>query len=244
MQRLRFAVGVSLGGMVLAASAFVACESETSVFNGGTTSTTTTTSTATGGAGGAGTGGASQGGQAQGGQAQGGQAQGGASQGGAGGASACAPMGDACSGCLYTSCNATYCACSTSPDCMSVSTCALACNPGDTACVEACFAADANGMAEFMLGADCAYTSCSNLCPGTLPIDPCQLCLAENCETQLEACFGNPACVALVDCAQACPPGPQQQNCITQCGLANLGGIQQGQALQGCMSGSCGNSCP
>jgi len=61
------------------------------------------------------------------------------------------------------------------------------------------------------------------------------------CEAEVNRCFGNPDCVALVDCVGGCAAGDDA--CVQGCGFANLDGISDAQALGECRTGTCGGSC-
>lgn len=167
---------------------------------------------------------------------------GGMGTGGAGGSSACmAPSGDACPTCLYDKCNAAFCDCAAQPGCFQVIPCAEACAPGDNACVEGCYQQNSLGFSEFLIVSECAATACLASCPGADQVGDCELCLAQKCEAQFEACVGNPACTALINCVDACPMG--DMNCQQQCAAQYAAGANQVMQLNMCAQMGCSVVC-
>lgn len=71
--------------------------------------------------------------------------------------------------------------------------------------------------------------------------EPCTDCLAQSCEAQYCACYGDPACGALVQCTQGCAPGDAacNQNCLTN----NSSAISEAALLNDCAAANCA-SCP
>ena len=63
-------------------------------------------------------------------------------------------------------------------------------------------------------------------------------CLNENCQEEWEACQENEACMALIECAAACPADTRDE-CVTQCSLENLAGAWDILALQVCAADAC-----
>ncbi len=163
-------------------------------------------------------------------------------QGGAGGAApVCESPGDPCNDCMFQQCNTTFCDCASNPSCLALGACLGQCAAGDQACQNNCFAADSSGLSELAQLGDCSATTCAASCNNPAPVDPCQLCLATQCETELEACFGNAECVALIACAQAC--APNDSACVQGCAFQHLGGAQAGQALATCSNNNCAANC-
>ncbi len=138
-------------------------------------------------------------------------------------------------------CEPVFCGCGASPSCGGFIECISHCIPGDTACNHGCAAANEGGIALAARLGDCSARSCPVACPGATRLDACQSCLMVLCEPQVNTCFSNQDCVALVDCATACPAGDDA--CLQGCGFANLGGISDAQALGDCRNGPCGVSC-
>ncbi|MDI1479991.1 hypothetical protein [Polyangium sp. y55x31] len=210
-----------------------------------TTSGTFTGSTGTAGSGGTGGAGGMGGAGGAGGMGGMGGAGGGMGGTGGGGAPACMqpsdPNPESCRVCMYQQCNLAYCDCATEPACVEIIPCLEACGPMDQACAEACFQKNSLGFAEFVIQGSCASTLCAPSCPNADDIGSCELCLAQQCEQQFEACIGNPECTALIDCLQACPQGNMscQQGCLQQ----HAGGAIQAQQLNQCATMSCGNVC-
>jgi hypothetical protein len=210
-----------------------ACSSD----SGSTTSGGKSTSSSTTGTGGMGEGGA-------GGMGQGGS--GGMGQGGAGGGMvACMAGADTCSQCLYAQCQDTFCNCVAEPQCLGIAPCVQKCAMGDDKCVGACYTANSSGFAQFILTADCMSKSCLNPCSNGMMgggmLSTCQICLAQKCETSLEACVGDAECGAILVCTNKCAAGDKtcQQTCATQ----HPNGVPKLSALLTCSQQQCSMDC-
>ena len=72
--------------------------------------------------------------------------------------------------------------------------------------------------------------------------DACSDCAFGACNALYCTCYDNPACGALVACAQTCAPGDTgcAQNCLTQ----NQAGISDALLLGNCAAGGCAADCP
>ena len=182
----------------------------------GTTTTTTTTTTGEGGAG-----------------------QGGNGQGGEGGTMTCPGLGDDCTNCAAAQCQQTYCACFNNAECVALVTgCLQNCMPGDDACSQDCLSQHPDGISDALLLGDCTAASCPVECPGAgEELTPCVECLLTSCSTEMNTCFADPDCLALVTCAQNCPQ--DDQVCLQTCAMNNPGGIGEAQAVFGCADDQC-----
>lgn len=226
-----------LMGMTAVVIGLVGCGSD-DVTVGGGGSTTTTTITGQGGAGGEGTTTTTSSTTTT-----------TTGQGGNGGGGSCASMGDDCTNCLYAQCNQTYCGCFDNPECALLVQCLMGCQQGGQggqggqSCQETCMSQHPEGLTDALLASDCTAANCDAECPGVgQDLPPCQECLLTNCGPQMEQCFSNPECTALIQCAQACAPGDQA--CITACGQAHLGGLQDAQGVLQCaQSPTCSAQC-
>ena len=152
----------------------------------------------------------------------------------------CDSCGDPCTGCLSTSCPATYCGCYENPSCLDLLTCARDC-AGDKDCVQACYAADQDGISAAVLLSDCAGQTCQGACQWGAPIEPCQSCLATDCSGEYNACIGDAECVGLYQCLTGCPGGDLgcQQACYGDWG----DGVPALQALLDCSKATCAGVC-
>lgn len=222
-----------LVGMTAVVIGLVGCGSD-DVTVGGGGSTTTTTITGQGGAGGEGTTTTTSSttttttGQ-------------GGNGGGGGGSSSCASLGDVCTDCLYANCNQTYCGCFDNQECVLLVNCLQGCQ-GDQACQQTCMNDHPAGVTDALLVSDCTAISCDAECPGAgQDLPPCQECLFTMCETEIDACFANPDCFALLECVQNCPMGDQA--CQQQCASQHIGGIALAQAVLSCGNTNCGAQC-
>lgn len=230
---------LSLGIVVGAAAVvFGGCTSDAAIDS---VTTTGTSSSSSGEGGNAGSGGAAgAGGMASTGGA-GGAGGGMAGAGGmGGGAAACMKPGEACGGCLYEQCQLAYCDCANEPACFKLIACLEACPPNMPDCAGGCYGTYSAGFAEFTIASSCAATLCSPSCPGSDQVKPCDLCLAQKCETQLEACLSNLQCFPLIDCRQKCLGN---MACEQQCDTMYPQGTPLVQALFICAGMGCGNSC-
>jgi hypothetical protein len=228
---------------------------------GATTTATTTTSGVTGttvGAGGSGSGGkmastatttgtGGHGGEAMtGGGGNGGGGNGGAGgAGGTGGAAVCVALADPCTMCAFANCNASYCACYTDPNCNSIVMCNDACdnNPNEPmGCTNDCFVGHGQGTAKEVIASQCAAMNCATACPQASEVKPCELCIAQECATQLGACFNTQPCLALVQCVRDCS-STQNMPCVDMCAAMNPQGIALAMALVQCANTTCETPC-
>lgn len=232
-------------GLASSAIAVGGCSSEN--VNSVTTNGTSGSSTGEGGAGGdagkGGTGGMASGGAggAGGGMAgSGGAAGAGGSAGSGGGGPTCVKPAEACGGCLYEQCQVAYCECNDEPECFGLIGCIQQCPPNMPDCVTGCYAANSAGFAEFSIASSCASTLCAPSCPGSDQVKPCDLCLAQKCEIQLEACLSGAECFPLIDCRNGCMGNMM---CEQKCDMMFPAGQQLVQALFVCASMGCAGSC-
>jgi hypothetical protein len=217
-----------LVGWSMASCAKSADGGESGLGGSSSTSTSHTGGSDTGGGGGVGGGVAGQGGSAG----------GGGENGGAGGA-ACADFGEPCSECELAQCHEVYCACFESTDCVAVATCLLGCPVNDQACFQSCWTANPNGISDAALVQHCGATSCAGACTNLVPLSPCQLCLAQSCESEMNACMALASCTSLLQCAEACTT----QQCQDQCVAAYPSGAVLGAAVIACGNQSCAAEC-
>lgn len=150
----------------------------------------------------------------------------------------CQALGDACTQCLFTSCNPTYCACYAEPACATLVSCTQQC-AGDPSCNQGCFTNNQAGIPEAALVNDCAATSCP-MCPGTAQLDPCSKCLFGACPDALGKCLANAECAALVTCAQGCGG---DLFCQLDCYDAHPAGQNDADAVSTCAQDSCSGQC-
>lgn len=202
------------------------CGSDASTPSSGSSS-----SSGGGGAGGSGDGG---------GGGSGGGGEGG--KGGGGGAGQCAPLGDACTACLSTTCEDLYCGCTGEPQCGALVDCLAACPSEDEACTQGCLTAHEAGISAGFLLNDCGARSCATECPDSKAAPPCQICLFTSCADDLNRCLANPECSAIIQCIAECPSGDML--CQQGCGLAHTAGIPDARAVGTCSDASCAAQCP
>ena len=222
----------------------VACGSDgANTSSSGTTSSTTTTTTGAGGAGGEVTTTSAGGAGGTGGMGQGG------GTGGAGGAPLCQSLGDACSMCLYASCQDLYCTCYNNQACTDlVFTCLNQCDPASAdyqMCTQDCATMYPGGVSDGALLGGCSDQNCAADCPTSgIPIDPCSECLFTNCSNEMNACFANAECAAILQCAQECPVAdPGNPDCPTDCATMHPLGAQQALAVLNCSNTNCSTEC-
>jgi len=154
---------------------------------------------------------------------------------------ACQGLGDACTDCAFAApaCNESYCACLSNQTCIGLSQCFNGCAAMDEACIDACELTWSNGYSEYLLMAGCMGDSCSAECGfDGLPI--CTTCLSEQCEPELEACLGQPACNEYFDCLNACPDN--DPGCPSGC-YAAAPDKTAVDALGTCLTASCPTEC-
>ncbi len=203
-----------------------------------TTSSAVSSSSSSGSSGEGGKGGAGgSGGTAGAGGAGGGTAGGG---GMGGGAVTCAKPGEMCGDCLYDQCQAAYCDCTSESACTNIIACIKGCSPMMPDCAGGCFATFATGFAEFTIASSCVATLCAPSCPGSDQVKPCDLCLAQKCETQMESCLANTQCFPLINCREQCAGNMM---CEKQCDMTYPTGLPLVQDLFKCAVADCPNSC-
>jgi len=229
------AIGLaSLAGWGMASCAKSSSSDETGLGGLGGTSSSHTGGNGTGGGAGASAGGGVAG---EGGSAGGGTA--GAGGGGGAGGAACFDVGEPCSECEIVQCPEEYCHCFQSSDCVAVATCLLNCPPNDQACFQACWTANPDGISDAALVQHCGATICSASCAGLVPLSACELCLAQTCESEMNACMAVAACTALLQCVEACTTETCQNDCIN----ANPGGVALATVVFECGNQSCVTEC-
>lgn len=157
-----------------------------------------------------------------------------------GSAATCTKPGNGCGDCLYEQCQLAYCECADEPKCFGLIGCIQACAPNMPNCVNACYATNSTGFAEFVIASSCSATLCAPSCPGSDQVKPCDLCLAQKCEMQLETCLGDAQCFPLINCRDKCMGNMM---CEQQCDTMFPLGVPLVQALFGCASVGCMNSC-
>ncbi len=215
---------------------------------GGTTATTTPGTGGAGGGIGPGSGGSVASGGA--GPGSGGSvANGGAGPGGAGPGSGgaggspmiCPGFGDACTGCLSTSCSQTYCDCHGNPDCVQLALCFNGCTVGDQTCYQSCDTSHANGISSFYLVENCGASACASQCAGAVALTPCEVCTFTNCGTETNTCLADAGCHAIENCISMCQDDTCRQACL---GGHSQGSVNKANALVQCALSSCPNTCP
>lgn len=157
-----------------------------------------------------------------------------------GGGPTCAKPGNPCGDCLFDQCNIAYCGCQDEAACTGLIGCIQACPPMMPDCASGCYAMHAAGFAEFTIASSCAGTLCAPSCPGSDQVKACDLCLAQQCEMQLEACLGNAECFPLIDCNEACMGN---MGCQQQCVAMYPNGVPVVQALFQCAGMGCSMAC-
>jgi hypothetical protein len=221
--------------LVLGMMALVGCGSDDSAEG---SSATGGTASGSGGATGATTGSSTGEG---GGGAGGGGAGGGATGAGGGNTAACTSDGTACGTCSLAQCEDLYCGCREDADCNGLFECLLACNADDQDCAQACASAHEGGVSQVALAASCAASACSAECPTAQALGPCELCLFESCADDMNRCFANAECAAILDCIGECPPG--NTLCAQRCAGRHPDGVDDVQRVGECTQDPCAASC-
>jgi hypothetical protein len=67
----------------------------------------------------------------------------------------------------------------------------------------------------------------------------CQLCVQNQCASELNACVSSGECLAILECAQAC----SDQACVDQCVAAHPAGKVGFSAVDACVKYKCGGPC-
>lgn len=157
-----------------------------------------------------------------------------------GGAAACMKPGNTCGDCLFEQCQNAYCDCANEPECFLLIGCIQACPPNMPDCVSGCYLTHSKGFSEFTIASSCSGTLCAPSCPGSGQVKPCDLCLAQQCETQFETCLANTQCFPLIQCRQNCMGNT---TCEQQCDTMYPQAAPLVQSLYSCAMMGCGNSC-
>jgi hypothetical protein len=163
--------------------------------------------------------------------------------GGAGGATeVCPGFGDPCTECWSAGCAAEYCECVDNPECFALFQCAGGCPAGGD-CIGQCFASHPNGASDVILLNDCSAQACATECGSQVddPLDPCGLCLFDDCEAETNACTVEPDCWPLSACLQACAPASIQ--CQSDCYAMHPDGVPPLQTLIDCANTTCAADC-
>jgi VDE lipocalin domain len=195
----------------------------------------TTSSSSAGGAGGAG--GAGVGGSGTGGVGVGGAG----GQGAGGGNPGCPGLGDPCTDCMAIQCSPAYCACYGNQDCSELYQCFGTCAPNDAACQQACYTDHEDGISDATLFGHCAATTCDAACEFGSELTPCQVCLYDDCEPEMNQCIANPDCTAIFACFQGCDPG--DPGCPMACFMQYPDGSDDAQSVSQCAQTICAPAC-
>ena len=158
---------------------------------------------------------------------------------GAGGGSACADLGDVCTSCELAACADRYCACYENTACGLLASCVLACPLSDTSCLQACYTQHPDGISDGALLVHCAASDCPQACPGYQPLEPCTLCLYEECPATMNTCVANAECTQLLLCIDACA----DETCQNQCYADYPAGLRDAAALGTCSQRHCIDAC-
>jgi hypothetical protein len=152
----------------------------------------------------------------------------------------CQGFGDPCTDCAFAapSCNGAYCDCVGDTTCLGLSSCYNGCQPNDEACADACEATWFNGYGDYLLMLSCMGDSCSQDCGGVQALPTCTVCLASQCEAELEGCLGDADCNEYLDCVGACTNPGCELGCYTA--AMDTTAID---ALGVCLTGTCGADC-
>ncbi|MEJ7730523.1 MAG: hypothetical protein WKG00_15040 [Polyangiaceae bacterium] len=163
-------------------------------------------------------------------------------------------------------CEAEATTCAGNADCVAINTCLQPC--ADDACVDACFNANPNGVADFTALVECTFGdgatpgACGTVCvsaascddggPEFATCDDCQTTetdIGGCCEAVASTCFANVACTDLLTCFDGCGPN---MACQDQCQVTYAAGLNDLIAVSDCLFGdgsvgavgSCGVACP
>ncbi len=153
----------------------------------------------------------------------------------------CSGFGDMCTECVAEACPADWCGCANSMDCLALFSCTDGCN-GDEACNQMCITQHQDGVSAAILVSACAGGPCDASCPqGGDELDPCEECLYQSCDDEMNACLAVPACLDLWDCLKACAQLDLtcQQNCYASFGA----GVAPLQAVVDCATAVCDPVC-
>src|SRR5262249_6379313 len=149
---------------------------------------------------------------------------------------------DPCTSCLSVTCPERYCNCYDNSECFALFQCANPCN-GDQDCIQVCYSAHQDGIADAALLNDCAGTVCAKECPGNSGggTDPCGTCILQTCEKEANACLAQPECLKLYNCLSACPN--LDLMCQDGCYNDHSAGIPSLQAMLNCAANKCSDTC-
>ena len=157
----------------------------------------------------------------------------------------CMPLGDPCTACEFAECASEYCACYANVSCGRLGTCIEACpdGPSGDACRQTCLSNNPDGISAGGLLVHCAATVCgtggAGACEGYAPLDPCQLCLFEQCASDMNSCLANADCAAILACVASCTSDP----CREACPGMHPGGIFLAASVGSCLDRSCSAQC-
>ncbi len=150
-------------------------------------------------------------------------------------------MADACTACEFEQCPEIYCACYANEDCANIAMCiALCSSPVYGECVQSCYTDFQDGISIAALASHCAATQCQpGGCTGFSAIPKCDLCLFEQCPSEMNECLATPACAELLVCTGKC----NEAACIDKCYTDNDAGVLLIGDVDACMEAHCGSEC-
>ena len=162
------------------------------------------------------------------------------SQGGGGAAPLCeVETQDECALCLVDHCEADVCACLGSPDCLQLAGCLEDAGPDVSFPeYELCWQYYKNGISLAGNLQACGFQKCGNC--GYPEVTDCQACQYRKCPAQINSCFSNSKCTALLACVLACEGDGE---CVGVCATDHPEGVQLLQQIQDCASLPCGDVC-
>jgi hypothetical protein len=109
-------------------------------------------------------------------------------------------------------------------------------------CLDGCYQKHAAGFSDASLLTDCAATTCQAACPGAnQPLTPCNSCILQSCDKEMNACVGDGNCLQLYQCLTSC--GQLDLTCQDNCYKKYPGSIMTLQALLQCTQNDCSNPC-
>jgi hypothetical protein len=129
---------------------------------------------------------------------------------------------------------------------MNLVTCLEGC--ADDACDTQCFTTHAAGQAALDAVDACEATQCATECSagggtggtgGSGGETVCDACVESKCGAPLNACLGDPDCVAFWDCVDPCQDDACEQACVTQ----HPNGAAKSDAVDGCVQQQCVTEC-
>lgn len=153
---------------------------------------------------------------------------------------ACEPVEDnECQQCLVAECEEVYCACTGDSDCLDLGACTAASQTPSE--LQACWKDHKKSISLLGQIQVCGGAHC-DACAFP-PVDDCRACEYKQCPDETNECLGNPKCVQLGACLDACTGKPDVEACRTGCLSSFPDGVQAIQALTGCMKQLCGGVC-